>query len=92
VKWRSRIRRLEQQIGPGRCPACHDRRGRVMLVAARQLPDGTIVPRDPEPTACARCGKGPEEIIEIIEVVVDSRDAAARILGGSSHAAAKAVP
>ena len=70
---RTRLQRLERlKINTG-CPACRDRRGRAVFLTARQLPDGTVVPVDEEPKPCARCGQVPEQIIEIVEVIVKAR-------------------
>ena len=70
---RTRLRRLEQTQMDAGCPACCDRRGRIVLLTARRLPDGTVVSADDEPQPCARCGQVPEQIIEVVETVVSER-------------------
>ncbi|HEY7159180.1 MAG TPA: hypothetical protein VH575_34870 [Gemmataceae bacterium] len=68
---RTRLQRLERKVVDPGCPACRDRRGRIVFVMAQRLPDGTVVPQEEEPQPCARCGQVPEQIIEVIETVVD---------------------
>jgi hypothetical protein len=70
---RTRLQRLERNTVDEGCPACRDRRGRIVLLTARQLPDGMVVPVEDPPRPCARCGQVPEQIIKIIESVVDAR-------------------
>lgn len=67
---RTRLQRLERHTVDAGCPACRDRRGRAVLLTARQLPDRTLVSVDEEPQPCARCGQVPEQIIEIVETIV----------------------
>jgi len=66
-----RIRRLEQALPHSGCPACRDRRGRIVMVDSRRRADGT--PRHPEGrlAPCERCGQTPEFIIQIVETVVN---------------------
>ena len=64
------LRRLEHCLRPDVCPVCRDRHGRAVLIDAVELPDGTVVPRQPEPAPCARCGQIPEQIIRVIPIVV----------------------
>jgi hypothetical protein len=71
MRARSRLGRLERLVGPPGCPACRDRRGRVVLVSATGLPDGTVVRTGERPQPCAACGQVPEQVIVVIEVVVD---------------------
>jgi hypothetical protein len=78
MRLHNRLRRLEQQAPEGACPACRHRRGLVALVTARELPDGSTVPERGGPEPCARCGGVPERIIQIVEVVVESREDVAR--------------
>jgi hypothetical protein len=68
---RTRLQRLEQSIVDAGCLACRDRRGRIMLLTAEQQPDSTVAVVEGKPTPCARCGQVPEQIIEVIELVVD---------------------
>jgi hypothetical protein len=70
----NRLRRLEQAVGTG-CPACRDRRGVVVVRRRRQ---GMSLPWD-EPAPCPRCGEVPEQILEIEEVVVTTREEAQRL-------------
>ena len=73
VRLDSRLRRLEAAVPTG-CPACRDRRGRAFFRFYRQFPDGTVVPADAAPLRCERCGEVPEEVVELIEVVVSPRE------------------
>ena len=57
---RTRLRRLERNTVAEGCPACRDRRGRIVWLTAERLPDGTIVTRENEPQACTVCGQIPE--------------------------------
>jgi hypothetical protein len=70
---RARLQRLERRKIEIGCPACRDRRGRIALVTARRLPDGTVVAEEGEPQPCARCGQVPEQIIEVVKSVVGER-------------------
>jgi hypothetical protein len=80
---RTRLQRLEQRAGGvGGCPACRDRRGRIVLVTAQRLPDGTVVADEDGPQPCARCGQVPEQIIEVVETVVDESTGAAESEAG----------
>lgn len=71
MRLRRRLQRLEQQAVDAGCPACRDRRGRIVLRTAKRLPDGTVVTVEEEPQPCPRCGRIPEQIIEVVETVVD---------------------
>jgi hypothetical protein len=77
MKLRHRLGRLEQRL-PAGCPACRHRRGLVALVTARGEPDASWGAREDEPRPCAACGEVPEQIIEIVELVIDSRSEVAR--------------
>jgi hypothetical protein len=68
-----RLRRLEAAV-PAGCPACRDRRGRELLHIRRQNLDGTCSSVNGEPLPCERCGNVPEELIEMVEVVVSTRE------------------
>jgi hypothetical protein len=41
-----------------------------VLVASRRESDGSIVPMEDRPAACADCGEVPESLIVIVEPVV----------------------
>ncbi len=60
-----RLKRLEQMVPDPGCPGCRERRGRVVMVNCRQQRDGSFVPQEPMPTACAVCWKVPELVVEI---------------------------
>jgi hypothetical protein len=70
---RSRLQRLEQGTVEEGCPACRDRRGRIVWLTAERLADGTVVTVENEPQACTWCGKIPEQIIEVVRAVVGER-------------------
>ena len=76
-----RLQRLEQSVGSsdGGCPACRDRRGGIVIVTSRSLTDGNTEPRGDWPAPCERCGEAPEQIIEIVEAVVETREDVARL-------------
>jgi len=87
VSLHARLRRLEQQISVARsCPACRHRQGRAVLIEAHKLPDGTVVPNEPEPVPCAVCGQVPERIIEVVlsEVQAPGVESASTEADGSS--------
>ncbi len=69
---RTRLQRLERNAVDAGCPACRDRRGRIVWVTAQRLSDGTVVAEEAELQPCARCGQVPEQIIEVVECVVDT--------------------
>jgi hypothetical protein len=72
MRWDARLRRLEERLpAPTGCLACQDRRGRLVLVESRTEPDGSIVPVEDRPAACAECGQVPESLIVIIEPAVE---------------------
>ncbi len=75
---RARLTRLERSVGDAACPACRDRRGRVVKRTGRELADGTVRLEEPGPAPCPRCGEVPEEVVTIIEVVVETREDLAR--------------
>lgn len=70
---RRRLQRLERNTVDAGCPACRDRRGRIVLLTTERLPDGTVVAVENEPQPCTRCGQVPEQIIQIVLSVVDGR-------------------
>jgi hypothetical protein len=84
MKLRARLERLEERIPPVRCPACHDRAGRIVIVTMRRLADGTLVAESctPLPDPCPRCRTVPARVIEVVEPVVTSREEAEGELGG----------
>ena len=71
-----RLKRLEQCLGrrEGDCPACRDRRGLVVVVGSRRLPDGTTTAKGEWPALCETCGEVPEQLIEIVEAVVETHE------------------
>jgi hypothetical protein len=76
MRLRTRLQPLERNRIDSGCPACRGRRGRIVLLRAEQLPDGTGAVVDGPPTPCARCGQIPEQIIEVVETVVGERTGA----------------
>jgi len=75
----SRLRRLELAAG-GRdlgCPACRDRRGRIVLVTSQRLPDGTRAREGDWPAPCAACGVVPEQTLEIVKPIMGAHGEAA---------------
>jgi hypothetical protein len=79
----ARLRRLEATVAAAGCPAGRDRRGRVVLRTTRQSAEGKVL-SDDEPRPCGLCGEVPEEDIEIVEVVVATRDEVAAWQAGPS--------
>jgi hypothetical protein len=69
----NRLSRLEQKLPDPGCPGCRDRRGRIVLVEAERLADGSVVFRDKEPEACARCGIVPENVVQVNLSFVEGR-------------------
>jgi hypothetical protein len=67
---RTHWQRLERKTVDAGCPACRDRRGRIVFRTARPLHDGTIGSVEDEPQPCLRCGQIPKQIIEIVEMIV----------------------
>jgi hypothetical protein len=76
---RKRLQRLEREIPDPGCPACRDRRGRHIFVTARRQPDGTLTYPEGGPAPCGVCGVVPEFVIEVVEVVVESREDVRRL-------------
>jgi hypothetical protein len=66
-----RLQRLERNTVDAGCPACHERRGRIVLLTARRLPDGAAVSVEDRPLPCDRCEQVPEQISEVIEPVME---------------------
>jgi hypothetical protein len=79
----ARLLRLERVQLAG-CPDCRERRGLIWIHTSREVPDGMVVHSEGTPLPCARCGLVPEQVLEIVEVVVESREDLAR-LGGESE-------
>src|SRR5437867_2551584 len=73
---RTRLQRLEQVAPKATCPACRDRSGRSVLVITHRLADGSWLSQttDMMPEPCFACGEIPESIIEITEVLLQSRE------------------
>jgi hypothetical protein len=88
----ARLRRLEQIEGVGGCPACRDRRGRVAVHTYRQMADGSVRPHGDAPQPCDVCGEVPEEVIEIVEVVVSTREECQRLLADRRFDGVRVVP
>jgi hypothetical protein len=71
---RARARRLialARRHGYAGCPACWERRGRVVLATAEVQADGTTRSVEGCPEPCPRCSEVPELVIEVVEVIVD---------------------
>jgi hypothetical protein len=69
---RTRLQRLERNTADAGCPACRDRRGRIVLLRAEQQPGGTVAVVEGEPAPCTLCGQVPEQIVEVVETVVEA--------------------
>jgi hypothetical protein len=80
MRVRSRLDRLDQRIGPQDCPVCQDRVGRLVFTTARVLPDGSIVSGEDAPAPCTVCGKVPEMVIEVAEILVETASEAREAL------------
>lgn len=79
---RTPLQRLERNMVDVGCPACRDRRGRVVFVTAQRLPDGTVVAKEGELQPCACGGQVLERVIEVVETIVEARTGGAE--GGMS--------
>jgi hypothetical protein len=73
MRIRGRLARLERTVGTG-CPDCRHRRGHVFLHISRQAPDGTLHSATAAPRPCSRCGQIPEEVIEVVEAIIATRE------------------
>jgi hypothetical protein len=71
---RSRLSRLERGTAEIGCPACRARRGLFALSTGRQRADGTVVLEGERPRPCTRCGEIPEQFVEVMEVVIETRE------------------
>jgi ssDNA-binding Zn-finger/Zn-ribbon topoisomerase 1 len=78
VKLQARLRRLERDLGTPDCPECRERRGQTVLCRVRDGEDEQGVGSD-WPAPCPRCGEVPEQIIEIVEVLVTTREEVERL-------------
>jgi hypothetical protein len=77
MRMKGRLQRLERAAGVGRdegCPACRDRRGRIVFATSQMMPDGTTVPQGDWPAPCEACGGVPEFTIEMVRPVVQTRE------------------
>ena len=76
MRLRVRLQRLERDKGTDRsCPACRPRRGLTALVDVTPMPEGMVAGAADAPLPCERCGAVPESVVEVVEVVVESRAA-----------------
>jgi hypothetical protein len=73
-----RLSRLERRVGTG-CLDCRHRRGYAFVHISRQAPDGSAHGEKEAPRPCSRCGQVPEEVIEVVEVMVGSREERERL-------------
>ncbi len=75
---------------PTRCPACQDRVSEHMIVTSRARADGAPVFDGVEPRRepCPRCGRVPEPVLEVVEVVVTTREEAQKVLKQSRNTVA----
>ena len=89
---KSRLRRLERDLSIARgCPACQHRQGLTVLVVACELPDGTVVPDQPQPAPCARCGQMPERIMKVLIRKVEAPAGPARLSGAAPERFARST-
>jgi hypothetical protein len=79
MRLNGRLRHLENAArergllaGPG-CPACRNRRGKLVIVRSRVGVDGASLWTEEGPPVCPECGQVPEEVIEIVEHLVLAR-------------------
>jgi hypothetical protein len=70
MRLRTRLCRLEQIIRVDHgCPACRLRRGRIVAVESKELPDGAKAPLGDWPMPCTLCGELPEKIVEVVHLL-----------------------
>jgi hypothetical protein len=74
VKMHRRLQRLRQKVPEPGSPGCCDRRGRIVLVQAHRLADGSVVLRGTKPEACGLCGAVPEHVVKLILSVAGGPD------------------
>ncbi len=85
---RGRVNRLvaaarRQGLSPGAgCPACRERRNVTVIMRGREDDAGEMAWAGEGPSPCAACGQVPEEVIEVVEQVVETRDQARAWLRG----------
>ncbi len=72
MRMRTRLRLLEETLAGLGCPECRHLCG-IIYRTATPLPDGTRVWDVEEPPPCSRCGKIPEQLIEVYGIVVDEK-------------------
>jgi DNA-directed RNA polymerase subunit RPC12/RpoP len=70
MRLRMRLQKLERTRTFAGCPACRHRRV-IVIRTATPLPDGSVVWDVDKPQPCTRCGKIPEQIIEVMLPVVE---------------------
>jgi hypothetical protein len=70
MRMKSRLQKLERSQRFAGCPACRHRRV-IVIRTCTPLPDGSVVWDVDKPPPCTRCGKIPEQIIEVILPVVE---------------------
>jgi hypothetical protein len=75
MRLKSRLGRLEKPLigGKGGCRACRHRHRHAVQIVSDELPDGTVVPREPEPEPCPRCGAVPEIIRVVLSEVTHEK-------------------
>jgi hypothetical protein len=52
-----------------------------VIVTARQESDGSLTHTEGAPAPCPSCGQTPEHLIEVVEIVVESREDLERLAG-----------
>jgi DNA-directed RNA polymerase subunit RPC12/RpoP len=70
MRLRTRLQKLERSRKFAGCPACRHRRV-IVLRTSTPLPDGSVVWDVDKPQPCTRCGRIPEQIIEVSLPVVE---------------------
>jgi len=50
---------------PG-CPACRDRRGRIVMVEYQRQREGLVTALEPLPAPCSACGRVAEFVVQVI--------------------------
>ena len=72
MRMRTRLRLLEETLAGLGCPGCRHRCG-ILYRTSTPLPNGTRVWDVEEPPPCSRCGKIPEQIVEVIMPIMEER-------------------
>ena len=62
MRLHTRLRKLEESLPDPGCPACRDRRGRVVFAYGKADADGTVQATE-RPDACAQCKSMPERVL-----------------------------